>query len=201
MAVIWPVLVVSLIASVVALLVPGWQDLLLLSAPCVLASLVVLLRRSGVLSRAESGKVAGREGSRQHVVVDGSNVMYWDGNTPSLAPVRAVLRDLAAQGFTPGIIFDASAGYKIGDRYKDDDAFARLLDLPEENVLVVPKGTQADGFILDSARKLGARIVTNDRYRDWEQTHPEVRQPGYLIRGGFRDGVLWLELVRDSATT
>ena len=41
---------------------------------------------------------------------------------------------------------------------------------------------------------MGARIVSNDRFRDWEDRHPEVRDPGRLIPGGYRDGVLWLAL-------
>lgn len=94
---------------------------------------------------------------------------------------------------TPGVIFDANAGYKINDRYLDDGAFASLLGLPDANVLVVPKGTPADRYILEAARSMGARIVTNDRFRDWEDSFPEVRQADLLIRGGFREGRLWLK--------
>lgn len=62
-------------------------------------------------------------------------------------------------------------------------------------IVVVPKGTQADSHILTAARGLGARIVTNDRFRDWADMFPEVHDKGHLIRGGYRDGVLWLDLV------
>ena len=60
--------------------------------------------------------------------------------------------------------------------------------------MVVNKGTPADATILAAARDLGARIVSNDRYRDWLDQHPEVDRPGALIRGGFEDGALWLAL-------
>ena len=68
-----------------------------------------------------------------------------------------------------------------------------MLQLPVNQVFVVPKGTQADPYILDTARKFSARIVTNDRYRDWAEVHPEVAEPGHLIRGGMRDGMVWLQ--------
>jgi Zc3h12a-like Ribonuclease NYN domain len=61
-------------------------------------------------------------------------------------------------------------------------------------VTVVPKGSPADPAILAAARKLAAPIVTNDQYRDWVEQYPEVLTPGHRIRGGYRDGVLWLDL-------
>jgi hypothetical protein len=59
---------------------------------------------------------------------------------------------------------------------------------------VVNKGNPADPTILAAARDLKARIVSNDRYRDWTESHPEVAKPGHVIRGGYRDGNLWLDL-------
>ena len=57
----------------------------------------------------------------------------------------------------------------------------KLLDLPEDRVIVVPKGTPADPTILAAAR-FDARVVTNDRYNDWVEMHPESREPGHRIR-------------------
>lgn len=118
--------------------------------------------------------------------------MHWDGNTPSLDPVTAVVRLLVADGHVPGVVFDANAGWKLFDRYLHDGDFARLLGLENRQVLVVPKGKQADPFRLQTAREFGAKIVTNDRFRDWAEAHPEVREPGFLIRGGVREGKVWL---------
>lgn len=36
-------------------------------------------------------------------------------------------------------------------------------------------------------------MVSNDRYRDWAGEYPELTRPGQLIRGGYRDGALWLD--------
>ena len=167
-----------------ALFVPGWADLALLFAPLALAAAFVLFRASRKAPAAP----------KRWVVIDGSNVMHWRGNTADIDVVREVLGVLSARGFTSGVAFDANAGYLIEGRYLGERAFSRILGLPVDRVLVVGKGTPADPAILGAARDLGARIVTNDRYRDWAADYPEVARPGHLVRGGFRDGALWLGL-------
>jgi Zc3h12a-like Ribonuclease NYN domain len=162
----------------------GQPDLLLLAFPASLAALFLLVRALRGRHRA----------AQQFIIVDGSNVLHWQDNRPQLDSLRAVLDRLVTLGYTPGVVFDANAGYKISSRYQHDHAMAKLLRLPTERILVAPKGTQADPLILASARDLGARIVTNDRYRDWAADYPEVESPGHLVGGGFRDGQLWLEL-------
>ena len=198
----------------VALLLPGWSDLLLLAVPCGLASLFLLahalakLKRETNAARRNSGPRADQPPAKRRaqadvwikrsapkwIVVDGSNVLHWKGGTPQIDTVCEVVARLTALGFAPGVVFDANAGYKINGRYQHDWALGNLLGLPEDRVMVVPKGTPADPWLLAAARDLGARIVTNDRYRDWAEAHPEVREPGYLMCGGYRDGALWLDL-------
>ena len=162
-------------------------DLVFLSAVMTLASLILLVR-------ATAARHVMRVSGRPHwILVDGSNVMHWRDETPQLATVQDVLQSLTARGFSPGVIFDANVGYKVTGRYQDDRELARLLHLPEDRVLVVPKGTQADPYLLKSARDLGARVVTNDQYRDWSEEFPEIRNKGFLIGGGYRAGKLWLD--------
>lgn len=132
-------------------------------------------------------------GPARHVVIDGSNLIYWqDAAAPSLMPVKAAIAVMQSRGFVPGVIFDANVGYKIGDAYRGDRALARELALPQDRVLVVPKGVPADQYILEAARSLAAPVLSNDRYRDWAESFPEVAEPGRLIRGGWRDGDLWI---------
>ena len=175
-------LALSLAGVGVALLRPGWSDLLLLAGPCALAAAFLLVRAARAVRTI------------RHVVVDGSNVMHWRGGRPDLAPVRAVVDRLAARGWRVGVMFDANAGYLLSGRYRDDADLARELGLPSDRVLVVPKGTPADPAILQAARDMGARIVTNDRFRGWRADFPEAGEPGRLIRGGMRDGALRLDL-------
>lgn len=160
----------------------GMSDLTLFGLVCALAGAVIL---AFAVARP---RVSGRP-----ILVDGSNVMHWRVGQPDIETVRIVLAALKTRGFSPGVMFDANVGYKIGNHYLDDRHLAKLLRLPEAQVLVVPKGTPADRFLLEAARDLGARIVTNDRFRDWADAHPEIREPGFLIRGGFAGDKLWLD--------
>ncbi|MDG3041091.1 NYN domain-containing protein [Roseicyclus marinus] len=189
---------VSLGGVLAAFLLPGWSDLILLAGPAALASLWLLARAAFAGKPAQSGSTTRR---RWHtiarpswIVVDGSNVMHWQDETPRIEPLRDVLGHLDRLGFTAGVVFDANAGYLLAGKYQHDEAFGRLLGLPDDRIMVVPKGTPADPVILTSARDLGARVVTNDRYRDWADDYPEIARPGFLIRGGYRGGKLWLDL-------
>ena len=65
--------------------------------------------------------------------------------------------------------------------------------------MAVPKGSPADQHILTAARDLGARVVSNDRFRDWSDAFPEVREPGRLVRGDYDAGRLSLDLDEASA--
>jgi hypothetical protein len=130
---------------------------------------------------------------RNWILVDGSNVMHWEDNTPHIEPVRRVVAALKAQGLVPGVVFDANVGWKLVGRYLGESELSRILDLPPDQVLVVPKGSPADPWLLTTARDFSARIVTNDRFRDWAEAHPEVDKPGFLVRGSLSGTGVWLE--------
>ncbi len=185
-------LLISCLGVVAAFAVPGWSDLLLLAGPMAVAAAILLLQQP----RAQKPQA---QPSGPPVILDGSNVMYWKTQTPDLAPVREVIATLQAQGLVPAVIFDANAGHLLQGAYWHHRDFAVALDLPESHVMVVDKGTPADSLILQAARDQGARIVTNDRYRDWLDRFPEARKPGHLIRGGYRKGPLWLDLPKPQA--
>lgn len=201
----------SAIGLALALVLPGWQDGVLLAGPMLLASVWLLLRvwlavDAGREANAVSKQAAAQTGPPRrgafarkrappkYVVMDGSNVMHWKDNVPQIEPVRAVLAQLTVAGFAPGVVFDANAGYTVMGKDKHDHAFGKLLGLPHGRLIVVAKGTPADPMILASARELGARIVSNDQFRDWAGTHPEVSVPGHVIAGGYRDGQVWLNI-------
>lgn len=204
----------SVIAFAVAVVLPGWQDWVMLAGPMLLASAWLLLRAGLARGAADRGLeaysvhrqvseltgpprrgvFARKQTPPRYVVVDGSNVMHWKDNVPQIESVRAVVSQLTAAGYAPGVVFDANAGYKLMGKYRHDDALGKLLGLPQDRVMVVNKGMPADPVILASAKALGARIVSNDRFRDWADTHPEVRVPGHVIAGGYRNGQVWLDM-------
>ena len=180
---------VSLVGVAAALLVPGYGDLILIAGPSAIAALILWLRAA--LTRKTQAP--------NWILIDGSNVMHWKDNTPQIETLREVIDHLGALRRAPAVIFDANAGYLLAGRYQDDRVMARALGLPENRVLVVPRGTIADSYLLTVARDHDAPIVTNDRYRDWAGEYPEIAEPGRLIRGGYRDGALWLDGIETPA--
>lgn len=185
-------LVLSGLCSAGLFFKPGHDDLLFLSliltagaALLVLyAALMTLLRSVFIGNTAESAVV----------VLDGSNIMHWRNGEADLATVSDVVRSLKKRGFSSGVVFDANAGYKLDGRYQHHPVLARKLGLPTDRVMVVNKGEIADGMILRVAQDFGARVVSNDRFRDWAAQYPKVQEPGFLISGGYRKGVLQLDL-------
>jgi hypothetical protein len=167
--------------------------MILLALVGILSAVFLLLWVRRARGRHPSGAAQPPIDDRQIVLIDGSNVIYWMDNTPQLAPLLQVVQDLSRRGMKPGVVFDANVGYKLMGKFLGERDLSRLLSLPRDQILVVPKGTQADPFLLETARDLKARIVTNDRYRDWTDRFPDVAQPGTLITGEMRDGRVWLK--------
>lgn len=179
----------------------GLSDLMLLALIMALASLILLVLalrdRWARPPSAPRPPAASRPRStprplQKWLLVDGSNVMHWKDGPPQIETLREVVEALLAAGYAVGMVFDANAGYRLAGRYQDDSALARQLGLSTGQVFVVPKVTPADPYLLITARKMQARIITNDRYRDWAAEYPEVEKPGLLIWGGFRAEKLWL---------
>lgn len=175
------------LSFVVTLILPEYQDFQILGASLVAASLFLLVR-GWIGGRGKQDKAD----QRLDFVIDGSNVMHWMDNNPQIQPLLDVVAELSRLGYRAGVIFDANAGYKLWGRYQDDFRFARQLGLHADQVLVVGKGQPADPVILAAARENGARVITNDRYRDWAEQFPEIAAPDHLIRGGYRNGKLWI---------
>lgn len=181
-------LILSCLGVAASLLIPGADDYLLLAVPCLVASVVLWV--VAVVRQRASAKTS----DQKWVILDGSNIMYWRNGQPDIATVREVLMYLVDHGYTPGVMFDANVGYLLSGTYQHDGKLAHVLGLLPDRVMVVPKGTPADLYILKAARDLGAQIVTNDRYRDWVTEFPEIAQQGHLIRGKYSKGQVWLDL-------
>ena len=185
--------VLCTLALSAAVYVPGYGDFALIAAPSLLAALWLVWRArpAPTVPAPRPAPIPGLV--LPMVVVDGSNVLHWKDGTPQIDTLRDVVTRLRSEGFAPGVMFDANAGYLVAGKYQHDHAMARKLGLREDEVLVVDKGRPADETILTAARELGARVVSNDRFRDWADRFPEVHTPGHVIRGGYREGKLWLD--------
>ena len=135
-----------------------------------------------------------REGRAPWIAVDGSNVLYWQDEIPSLQTVRHVVDALKRRGMRPVVWLDANVGYLVGDRYLGPVPLAKSLGLSARQVIVAPKGTPADPLVIEGARLLEKRIVSNDRFRDWQDQYPEVRQAMRFLRGSIENGALRLDV-------
>jgi hypothetical protein len=96
-------------------------------------------------------------------VVDASNVAMYEmdmmpTHKPLIASIDAVRHTLYEHGYFPVIIVaDANLPHVIDD----PERLKRMRDNGE--VQVVHRGTQADEFIVQEAKRIGALIVSNDR--------------------------------------
>ncbi|HLM54631.1 MAG TPA: hypothetical protein VK422_00785 [Pyrinomonadaceae bacterium] len=121
--------------------------------------------------------------AKELVVIDGANVAYEEksaGGKPKLANLLKVKREMEERGFDTVIIVDASLKYDIDDQTQ----MAALIE--SQHIRQVPAGTDADFFILDIADQHGARIVTNDQYRDYRDRYPWIqdrRLPYMIVKG------------------
>jgi hypothetical protein len=175
--------------------------LFLLASIVTLAALLIWMRaafaaRIPILRRRRRRRRSGGgypPDDRRWVVIDGSNVMFWQDETPSLSTVSAVVGEVRKAGLTPLVWFDANAGYKVGDRYMNPRDLSRAIGVSRKQVRVAPKGLPADPLLLEDAAKLGTGVVSNDKYRDWADSFPSVTQPGVLVRGRMMGGAAMLD--------
>jgi hypothetical protein len=131
---------------------------------------------------------------RPVIVVDGSNVMHWAGEVPTVGALELVLADLVGRGFVPHVFFDANVGYKLVGRHVGPDDLARALALPRSQVFVAPSRTPADPLLIAHAIRTRARVVSNDRFRDWREDFSALADKGFLVQGKLRGEVVELRL-------
>ena len=121
--------------------------------------------------------------SREVVIIDGANVAYEErsaGGKPKLSNLLRVRGELEERGLEAVIIVDASLKYDI-----DDQSQLEVL-IQSQKVRQVPAGTDADYFIIQLADQFNARVVTNDRYRDYLEQYPWIndrRLPYMIVKG------------------
>ncbi len=118
------------------------------------------------------GRSTGREKrvtmtTRKTLIVDGNNVAYhlsYNG-VPRVENLLNAQHSLIASGYWPVIVISAALKHKI--------------DRPEvlnqiENLVEAQRGTNDDLLIFSEAQKRKADIVSNDRFLNWQKSHPWV---------------------------
>ena len=106
------------------------------------------------------------------VIIDASNVAHYKkGDEPKgkLSNIVAAVRALEEQNHDFLIIADASLRHSIDDK----ENFIKLVD--NEIIDEVPVGTIADHYILQLAEEEGAKILSNDKFRDFASEFPDLQ--------------------------
>jgi hypothetical protein len=121
--------------------------------------------------------------AKEVVIIDGANVAYEErsaGGKPKLSNLLKVRGELEGRGLEAVILVDASLKYDI-----DDQSQLETL-IRSQQVRQVPAGTDADYFIIQFAEQFNARVVTNDRYKDYLEQYPWItdrRLPYMIVEG------------------
>ena len=127
--------------------------------------------------------------AKRQIAVDGTNVMFWRDETAQLSTLQVVLKRLRHEGFDPVVFLDASSRHHLRDKSLNERKFAQVLGLNENRIMVVPKGTEADAFILEYAGQQKLAVVSNDRFRDRPSEARNIR----LVKGRFEGSRLVLK--------
>lgn len=124
------------------------------------------------------------ENSRLHLL-DGSNIIHWDHseNGVSLSPVIAITEELERRGERYQVFFDATAKHLFKHDPVQLAKYENLLK-DSEHFQQVPAGSRADDFLLVIAQsEPGSVILTQDRYRDYEDQYPEIVNSDRIVPG------------------
>lgn len=123
------------------------------------------------------------------VLIDGSNVINWAVDAglaakPTLAPLTTVLRTLQARGQRARIVFDATIGHRLNNRFMGHDELAALLPLAED-IQIADQGVIADTILIALARAEAMIVITNDHFRDHPTARHLLKQKGYATVQGI----------------
>lgn len=126
---------------------------------------------------------AAKPRTNTRIVVDGTNVIYWDGDA-DLHSLVLVTDALCKRGLDPIIFLDASTRHHLKDPSLDQQGFAETLGLPPSQISICPAGTEADAFLIKYAKAEGLPIVSNDRFGDRAQQVKGIRRIKGVIANG-----------------
>ena len=118
------------------------------------------------------------------IVVDGANVAYAEQSgegQPKVSNLVAVRRALKERGYDPIIIIDASLIHDVDD----PEQLEGLLD-EDPDLQQAPSETDADYFVLETADRLDAEVISNDGYTRYQDEYPWIehrRVPLMIVDG------------------
>src|SRR3984957_5915993 len=127
-----------------------------------------------------------------NVVVDGSNIATEGRTTPSLEQLDQAVRQYLAEhpGSSVTVVVDASFGHRIDP--SERAAFEQAVAHGE--LVSPPAGAigRGDAFLLRIAERTGARVLSNDSFREFHAEHPWLFDDDRLVGGTPVPGVGWI---------
>jgi len=135
-------------------------------------------------------------------VVDGSNVCFWCSQAHleklSISPLISLLIAILENGDDFYCVFDAPIIHNLNEqgRSADADCVETLLKQNPDRFFRVTGSTRADGVVLHYADHHGAKIITNDIYRDYRGKYVWLndKYTDRLIQGNLQpSGLLTLD--------
>lgn len=115
-----------------------------------------------------------------NILVDASNVLFWEGGGARLRTVETVAGALRVRRLVPCLVFDYRAGLA-------PSVLAARLGLSAENIHVCEPGMPADRMLLTRAQAFRLQIVSRDQFRDWRGHFPTLRRD-WLVTGRVGKG-------------
>jgi Zc3h12a-like Ribonuclease NYN domain len=127
-----------------------------------------------------------------NVVVDGSNIATEGRSTPSLEQLDQAVRQYLEENpdAQVTVVVDASFGHRIDP--KERAAFEEAVSHGE--LVSPPAGAigRGDAFLLRIAERTGARVLSNDSFREFHAEHPWLFDEDRLVGGTPVPGVGWI---------
>lgn len=122
----------------------------------------------------------GKVRKKPKLIIDGSNVaMSTKSSRGSINYLIQALDWSRKCGFKPLIIIDKSLFSYIDNREK-------LKELVKKGMVKVAEGVEADMLILKQAEEENAFILTNDRFREYQEKFSWLQSGERLIRFSFK---------------
>jgi hypothetical protein len=131
---------------------------------------------------------------KRMVVIDGTNVLFGSisNPNPSLLNLIGLMDDLQKRQYAGKCFFDANTYHQLVRAGKSDEAdiFDQLCRKFPDNFIIVAGGTQADEFLLDFADSENAPVISNDRFRDYNEKYRWLvndpsRRASFLVHSGI----------------
>jgi len=139
---------------------------------------------------------AAKSKGKMRVVVDGSNLATEGRSTPSLPQLRDAVSSFLVEypGADMLVVVDATFGHRIAASeqaaFKELEAAGDMVSPPAGSV------GRGDAFILKIAERIGAVVLSNDSFQEFQSDHPWLFEENRLIGGKPVPRVGWIFTAR-----